>query len=297
MDFAISNSGQKIKAFPDGRAFCPNCKSILIAKCGDLNIWHWAHENLLDCDTWHYEPKTKWHIEWQNHFPGNQIEVYLSRDGQAHIADILTSKEVTIEIQNSTISTTEILEREQFYKKMIWVVNSKEFKHHVTLTKFSYDFATEALYRHINPNPTIERAAYAVTVPIDDFDNQIKKALILCKYEKQTDKENDEDDDDDSESIWYNQKTMYNQPLDKEISNAFCSYLLDTKMRYTMDDFIPVPTNFKWKHFRKTWLTANMPIFIDFNNRYMLWIIRLHENGNGFGKVISKKMFLKKYKQ
>ena len=295
MDFAVTNSGQKIKAFPDGRAFCPNCKAIVIAKCGDLNTWHWAHDNLLDCDSWTYEPKTKWHIEWQNNFAENQVEVFLTKGNQAHRADILTSNGVVIEIQNSPISTTEIFEREQFYEKMIWVVNSKEFKHHLTLTQFSYDIATEAFSNYIDSHPSIENAAYSVTVPIDDFNNQIREALILCKYEKLTDEEDEYDYNE--EGVWYNKRVKYDQPLDKEVSNAFCCYLLDTKMRNTMDDLTPVSTNFKWKHFRKTWLTAKMPVFVDLNNRYLLRIIRIYENGNGFGKVYSKKMFLRKYRQ
>jgi competence CoiA-like predicted nuclease len=299
MNFAINDNGQRIKAFPDGRAYCPNCNSIVIAKCGDLNIWHWAHDNLLSCDSWNYEPKTKWHIDWQNNFSEEQTEVYITRGDQAHRADILTTSQVVIEIQNSKISTTEIEERERFYKKMIWVINSEEFKQNITLTRFYFEFTKEVFFHFINPIPEFENAAYSVKIPLDDYNGQIKKALQTCKYKKQCTNKLKEDDEEenDEECIWYNKKVSFNQPLEKEVSNAFHSYLLDRQMIHTLEDFKTYDTKFKWKNFRKTWLTAEMPIFIDLNNRFLLWIVTIYENGNGFGKIVSKRKFLQKYKK
>lgn len=299
MHFAIDIDGQRIEAFPNAKAICPNCNSVVIAKCGELNIWHWAHENLKNCDSWKYEPKTKWHIEWQNNFPDRQTEVFLTKNGETHIADILTNTGVVIEIQNSSISTTEIEERERFYKKMIWVINTNEFKQNLILKKFSFDFEKEVFFHYINPKPDIENAAYAIKIPEDDYNGQIKAALKKCNYKKYFDFELDEDEEEyyEDECIWYTIRDSFSQTLEKEISNAFYSYLFDKKMIYSIDDFDNCETNFKWKSFRKTWLTSKSPKFLDLNNRFLLWIIKLHENGNGFGKIVSKRKFLLKYKK
>ena len=300
MEIAINENGKRIRAYPNGKATCPNCKSIVIAKCGDLNVWHWAHDNLRNCDSWNYEPITKWHLDWQDYFPEEQREVFLIRNNEAHRADILTSSQVVIEIQNSNISTSEIEERERFYKKMIWVVNSQEFKHNLMLKRFYFDFYKEVFFKFINPMPSIRNAAYSIQIPSDDLSGQIKKALESCKYKKHFDFELDENDDEEDyedDCIWYNRKTSFNQPLEKEVSNAFYSYLLDRQMIHTLDDFKTYDTNFRWKNFRKSWMIAKMPIFIDLNNGYLLWVIKSYDNGNGFGKVVSKRKFLMKYKK
>ncbi|MBL7893856.1 MAG: hypothetical protein JNK50_01090 [Bacteroidia bacterium] len=39
----------------------------MLAKCGTINIWHWAHEAIENCDDW-YEPETQWHRDWKEHF-------------------------------------------------------------------------------------------------------------------------------------------------------------------------------------------------------------------------------------
>ena len=108
MQIALSVEGTRIKPQPFGTAICPNCRVKLIAKCGELNVWHWAHESLVDCDNWNYEPKTEWHLNWQDKFGVDQTEIFIQRGGESHRADILSKSGVVIEIQNSTISTVDI---------------------------------------------------------------------------------------------------------------------------------------------------------------------------------------------
>ena len=50
-------------------ATCPICDSKVIPKCGSINVWHFAHESLKDCDTFS-EGETEWHIDWKNEFFG-----------------------------------------------------------------------------------------------------------------------------------------------------------------------------------------------------------------------------------
>ena len=289
MQLAISDTGQKIKASPNGRAICPNCKSMVIAKCGDLNIWHWAHDNFENCDTWTYESKTEWHLKWQRYFNEDETEVYINKYSQHHVADIFTKAGLVIEIQNSPISTTEIFERETFYDKMVWLVNSKEFKHNLRLKEFSYDIGKEIWFRWITPYPPEDERGFAIVIPLDDHFGQIEPALISCKYKKSFDEHN-------KTEFWYNKKTQFEQPVDKDLLSAFSSYLLDTKMVYILDENRNYSTNFKWLHLRKTWVETTKPIFIDLNNDFLFYIKTLHKNGNGFGKVVSKNTFLKKYR-
>jgi competence CoiA-like predicted nuclease len=65
MRYAVDKDKNKILATSKQKAFCPNCHSIVISKCGMLKVWHWAHKKDSECDLWKYEPITEWHIEWQ----------------------------------------------------------------------------------------------------------------------------------------------------------------------------------------------------------------------------------------
>lgn len=87
MQYALNDEGNKISAYPNGWAVCPNCKSTVISKCGIHNDWHWAHESLVSCDNWIYEPKTKWHLNWQEHFDMECVEVFIRNHQECHIAE------------------------------------------------------------------------------------------------------------------------------------------------------------------------------------------------------------------
>jgi hypothetical protein len=94
---------------------CPSCGADLIPKCGSIVSWHWAHKS-CDCDKWS-EPESEWHLRWKRAFPAKWQEVTIG----PHRADVLCPKGV-IEFQKSSISSDEILEREAFYGRMVWVV-------------------------------------------------------------------------------------------------------------------------------------------------------------------------------
>lgn len=113
----------RVKATPKSVASCPLCKQEMIAKCGEIKIWHWSHKSKKECDNW-YEPESKWHINWKNEFPKEQQEVRIGN----HIADIKTKSGTIIELQNTPISLKEVKEREKFYgNKLIWLLNGDTF--------------------------------------------------------------------------------------------------------------------------------------------------------------------------
>lgn len=133
MLFAIDDKGNKIKAEVSGQmAICPFCKKNTRAHCGEIYINHWKHENISDCDSWH-ESETEWHREWKKQFPKDWSETIITKNNEKHIADILTPNDYVIEFQNSPISAAEIRKREQFYSKMIWIINAEPFNEQLVI--------------------------------------------------------------------------------------------------------------------------------------------------------------------
>lgn len=109
MRYAEDDQSRRIEATPRARALCPACSTPVLAKCGQINAWHWAHINIIDCDDW-AEPNTAWHTFWQNKFPTDQREVRMGN----HRADIAILGGV-LELQHSHLPVDEIRQREQFY--------------------------------------------------------------------------------------------------------------------------------------------------------------------------------------
>ena len=124
---------EKIEAAPNRKALCPLCNKEVFAKCGEINIWHWAHLRgdscaLGDDGDPNYEPETEWHKNWKLVFGKEYSEIILVKDNKKHIADIRTKKEVIIELQNSPIPANIISKREEFYgERMLWIINGAKF--------------------------------------------------------------------------------------------------------------------------------------------------------------------------
>jgi hypothetical protein len=102
---------------------CRGCGDAMIAKCGEHNVWHWAHKGTRVCDVW-WEPETPWHRGWKNQFPKEWQEVIRRADsGEKHIADVMTAGALVLEFQHSHLSKEERESRESFYRNMMWIVN------------------------------------------------------------------------------------------------------------------------------------------------------------------------------
>lgn len=123
MKFALIN-GERVSPAPKLKGFCPVCKSEVISRCGEHVLWHWAHRSRKNCDQW-WENETEWHRSWKDLFPDDWQEVPQKDPytGEIHVADIKTPNGLVIEFQRSTITPSELISRELFYKKMIWVVD------------------------------------------------------------------------------------------------------------------------------------------------------------------------------
>ena len=122
MKFAIVESN-KVEPFKGLRGACPNCGEELISKCGEIKVHHWAHKNKLICDSW-WENETEWHRNWKNQFPLKWQEViHTDKTGERHIADVKTDEEWVLEFQHSKIKIEELISRNEFYSKIVWIVD------------------------------------------------------------------------------------------------------------------------------------------------------------------------------
>lgn len=135
MQYAIVD-GKKREPFKGGKGLCPLCDAPLIAHFGEIEPPHWQHVQKADCDPWH-EPKTEWHIAWQNKFPEAWKEFLMENEitGEEHFANVRTDKGLVIEFQNSPITPATIRQREAFYGNMVWVINANTFKDNVDVKR------------------------------------------------------------------------------------------------------------------------------------------------------------------
>ncbi len=153
-------NGVKQEATKGAKGQCLCCGADVIAKCGNIRIAHWAHKNNEECPYSKKEPKTKWHLDWQNHFPKEWQEVRCTDEQtrEIHIADIKTPNGLVVEFQHSAIKPEERLSREQFHKNMIWVVDGARLQH--DFKRFAKNIKN--LRALISPNSGIPFSLYTV---------------------------------------------------------------------------------------------------------------------------------------
>lgn len=121
MLLAEDDLGNRILPSPERGGICPFCKSKVIPKCGEIKTWHWAHKSLKTCDSWG-EPEGEWHYGWKKLAGLDNTEITIEKNGKRHRADIMING-LVIELQHSPLPTYEVREREQFYGRMIWIID------------------------------------------------------------------------------------------------------------------------------------------------------------------------------
>jgi competence protein CoiA len=130
MKFALID-GERLEAQPNSSGRCPICDHIMMAKCGDIRIWHWAHLGGRHCDPW-WDNETEWHRAWKGCFPVEcQEVVHHAECGEKHIADVKTDRGWVIEFQHSYLKAEERRSRDVFYRKLVWVVDGTRRKRDV----------------------------------------------------------------------------------------------------------------------------------------------------------------------
>ena len=128
MKFALVDDERR-EPLPGLNGQCPGCGAEVIARCGEVKVWHWAHKGKRSCDPW-WEPETLWHRAWKGLFPLAWQEVPM-RDpstGELHIADVRSPDGLVLEFQHSAIRPEERRSRESFYGRMLWIVDGKRLR-------------------------------------------------------------------------------------------------------------------------------------------------------------------------
>jgi competence protein CoiA len=127
MKFAVVD-GHRQEAQPGLLGKCQCCGSPMIAKCGEVRMWHWARLTKRGCDVW-WENEGEWHRAWKNKFPDSWQEIgHPAENGMKHIADVKTDHGWIVEFQHSHIAPEERRSRDVFYKKLVWVVDGTRLK-------------------------------------------------------------------------------------------------------------------------------------------------------------------------
>lgn len=105
--------------------YCPNCNEELIQRHGLTNEHCFAHKKGTECDAWGC--MGEWHNAWQDSFPEDCREIYLSTKEEKHRADVYINN-VILEFQDSPISNEELHKRINFYTKkgtLVFIFNVK----------------------------------------------------------------------------------------------------------------------------------------------------------------------------
>lgn len=160
MLYARSKTGEILEAAPHLEGYCPACGNCVIAKCGDVKVWHWSHTANRDCDPWH-ESESQWHIDWKQSAP--RCEVVIG----PHRADIVTRNGTVVELQHSYLSVAEIQEREAFYRQMIWIFDCRlpYQGERIVLTERDNFY----VFRWLYPRQTIASCTKRVYLDLGDF--------------------------------------------------------------------------------------------------------------------------------
>lgn len=108
------------------RSTCPHCGEVVISKCGDFKIHHWAHLSNSECGG---EPETPWHKEWKN--LAKKYDLKNEVRGIRHITDSIDfENKICFEFQHSPINTMEIYDRNNEYFnldfKVKWIFDYKD---------------------------------------------------------------------------------------------------------------------------------------------------------------------------
>lgn len=166
MLYALDTNGASIPASPGMTAVCPGCGGTVLAKCGEINEWHWAHTVGGDCDPWS-ESECLWHSYWKAFFLPENVEVPM----ETHRADIVNRQGVVIELQCSSLSPPEIRERERFYNRMVWLFDVRDCEERFYLREHG-DYQT---FRWCHPRKHIAATTKLTYLDFGDYIFHLKK--------------------------------------------------------------------------------------------------------------------------
>lgn len=277
MQYAIVDFRKKSPS-PEEKGVCQCCNRPVIAKCGDIRRWHWAHEANSRCDGW-YENESEWHRNWKIPFGEIYSEVVIEKDGKRHIADILTKDNIVIELQNSKISQHTIIEREKFYgERMLWILNGENF-----------DLQIQSVILHdssdlmIWDNETLGIPIWKTNFSSNLFSETMDKLLKSWGFKKHS-----------SGKFYFEHSTLdsrnyvfHNTKLNQ------LKRLIERHANQGMKSNKDKAFICRYPHL--AWQVSERPIFIDINQRELFYLHCKFGTRYGNGEIVSKERFLKRY--
>lgn len=172
MKFALAND-ERLEAKPGLTGICPGCDKPMVAKCGEVKVWHWAHAGTRMCDPW-WENETEWHRKWKGHFPVEwQERIQYASDGEKHIADVKTGKDWVLEFQHSYLKPEERRVRTAFYPKLVWIIDGNRRPR--LKTQF---FKTLVEMNPINQEPTIRKVFLGFSALLEEWVEEITPIIF-----------------------------------------------------------------------------------------------------------------------
>jgi polyhydroxyalkanoate synthesis regulator phasin len=172
--FALDRNGNRIRPFKGENGICQVCKNDVKAFCGDIYVHHWKHVAEFNCDPWK-EHESEWHRSWKNEFPKDWQEALIIKGEEKHLADIQTTNGLVLELQNSSISNSTIIEREEFYKDIYWLLNGAKFKERLKYFEKVQEKLLEFEQSHIKYYPYYSNEDSSevknIKAKIDDFNS------------------------------------------------------------------------------------------------------------------------------
>lgn len=246
MKFALVD-GIKQEAAPKLKGVCCNCGASTQAKCGTRKVWHWAHLSREHCDSW-WESETEWHRLWKAHFPYQNQEVthFDEVTGEKHIADIKTDNGMVVEIQNSPMNETEMFSRENFYGKMMWIINGQKFQNNFMILGELPDPKSEVAQDTVFYQPTYD--SWYVKQRKAEINNKRGEVSNRVKFFLKSDNPDYEADSEDRRFGLVLLPDIKNRDrVLQEIQSSYVGHHL-----------------FIWKNARTVWFQSTKPVFIDF---------------------------------
>lgn len=120
MRYGYDQKGNKIEATEGCTAYDAPPSDLervkLVVKTGKERAWHFAYSSRCPRNDKWCKPMSLFHKSWQDLFEEEYQEIsFKDANGAIHRADIFTKDSVVLEIQNSSISSKEVEQRQNFY--------------------------------------------------------------------------------------------------------------------------------------------------------------------------------------
>lgn len=251
MQYALVDN-QRREAFPSGKGACPMCGAAMLAKCGARIIHHWAHAGRKNCDPW-WENETDWHRQWKGLFPEDCRELsHTAPDGEIHRADIKTPTGIVIEVQHSSITDTERLSRESFYRNLVWVVDGSGFRGNFDIY-------------HSLPDPTSELAKDLVWIKATRPMRGAAAGIFLRLSENPQ---------ETRATLRFGRVRGLDEIIE-DVNRAYRGH-----------------HQYDWIRPRRTWLDATCPVYIDFGDDWLAKLEIYDESGLRCIRLVSKQKFV-----